>query len=597
MSVSKRFFNWIVNKQARVSHFFNCKLSWLASKHVMFNGIVAVWVAVLLNFDPRLFTLLKGESSLWVQMAFYTFILLINIFWLYGIYHCFVVFFKLLPKQVTKTDVTYHYPSVAILYTTRNDFNKKSVLSCIQQAYANFHVFILDDSTNKAYKKQINEFKNKHPKHLTVIRRPHRIGFKAGNLNNALIKVVVNYPYFAVIDADEIIPENFLAKLVPYLETYPNIAFVQANHQQNPEQKSIFARDLSLGIDFHWNIYQPSRNDQGFVIFYGHGAILRREVWEKVGGFPEIVSEDLAFATRARTIGYRGLFVEDVVCREDFPETYQQFRARHEKWVKGACEYICKEFWPFLKSGRATFQEKMDVFLSCFSLFLPTLFLIYLFIANAALPLLLAEKRMATAEFMGNKYELIPAYHLEPIFRDLFTLDFYIITLIGMFAPIFPYVGAAFVRPRQVFGLLFKSTIPYISLISVSTCALVLYLLTRKAVFVVTGDKTSILQMEHSKASGFLDRLNANHPLVMGMEFGLGLILTYLAVMTMNFALLGISICLLLSYVVFHVGWENRLLRKVMFLPLSLVLLVFLSMGFDIVGLQGVSLFFLAVHF
>lgn len=572
-------------------------LPWIAEKSFMFYFIAIVWLIVIMHFDPRIYGLIKGDYDFFVVSIFYIFIILINFFWLYGIYHCFAVIFKVMPKKIINVEKFHNNPSVAILYTTRNDFNKKSVISCINQSYSNFHVFILDDSTKKSYKKQINALKVKYHRNVTIIRRTNRIGFKAGNLNNALRNHVIDYKYFAVIDADEIIPNDFLTKLIPYLEYYQNIAFVQANHQRNIQQKSIFARDLSLGIDFHWNIYQSSRNVQGFVIFYGHGAVLRRDVWEKIGGFPEIVSEDLAFATRARVIGYRGLFVEDVICYEDFPETYQQFRIRHEKWVKGACEYICQEFWPFLKSRGVTFHEKMDVFLSCFSLFLPTLFLIYLFIANAVLPVLLAEKKMATAEFFGNKYELIPAYQLEPIFRELFTFDFYVITLIGMFAPIFPYIGVAFLRPRQVFGLLFKSTIPYISLISVATSALVVYFLTRKADFVVTGDKASVFGTGHCKTGSFLDRINANHPLIMGMEFGLGLVLTYFAIMTMNFALLGISFCLLMSFMVFYYGWENRLLRAIIFIPLSLIVFVFLSLGFDVVGVQGVSLFFLAVHF
>ena len=49
-------------------------------------------------------------------------------------------------------------------------------------------------------------------------------------------------------------------------------------------------------------------------MFLGHGAVLRRRCWGVVGGFPEIVSEDLAYAIRIREHGWRGYFVKDVVC-------------------------------------------------------------------------------------------------------------------------------------------------------------------------------------------------------------------------------------------------------------------------------------------
>ena len=64
-------------------------------------------------------------------------------------------------------------------------------------------------------------------------------------------------------------------------------------------------------------------------MFLGHGALLRRKCWEEVGGFPHIVSEDLGFAIEIREKGYRGRFVEDVVCYEDFPDTVRAFRIRH----------------------------------------------------------------------------------------------------------------------------------------------------------------------------------------------------------------------------------------------------------------------------
>src|SRR5438270_7485653 len=43
-----------------------------------------------------------------------------------------------------------HLP-VAILYTTKNDFSERAVLSCVQQEYPRFHVFILDDSTDPSF--------------------------------------------------------------------------------------------------------------------------------------------------------------------------------------------------------------------------------------------------------------------------------------------------------------------------------------------------------------------------------------------------------------------------------------------------------------
>ena len=71
------------------------------------------------------------------------------------------------------------------------------------------------------------------------------------------------------------------------------------------------------------------------MIFLGHGGIIRRDVWEKVGGFPEVVSEDIAFSTKIAELGYRGYFAGDVISFEDFPETYPQLRKQQEKICEG----------------------------------------------------------------------------------------------------------------------------------------------------------------------------------------------------------------------------------------------------------------------
>ena len=564
----------------------------------MYVGIIVCWFSCLGHFDPKLFTLLRINDSLMTKAFFIIFVGFLNLFWLYGIFHLFFLIFRIFSKKRLLLPKISRFPGVAILYTTRNDFQEKAVLSCLHQSYPDFHIYILDDSTEETYKGMIDRFHHLHAQQITVIRRKNRKGFKAGNLNNALWNHVGDYEYFAVIDADEVIPPDFLKKLIPYFEHAENIAFVQAHHEQNPCQPSKFAQDLAVGINFHWDIYQPPRNDHGFVIFYGHGAIIRRDVWEKIGGFPEVVSEDLAFSTRIRQFGYRGYFVREVACYEDFPETYQQFRKRHEKWVQGACEYLHREFRPFFFSKNVTFPEKLDVLFSSFILFVPAVFLIYLLIANAFLPPLFGEKQMLSINLWGKDFELVPVYFMESRFEDIWTLDFYLITLVGMFASIFCYFGAIFSHPQRILKLLFKSVVPYVSLILVSTCGIVKYLLTQRAIFLPTGEKiTDAPALIQHNSGRFRESLHSNHWCVFHVEWLLGLFLTYLAIKTMNFALLTISTCLIISPLVARFGWENRGIALLVSIPLLFVLLAFGSMGMGFLGMQGFSLFFITCHF
>lgn len=566
--------------------------------NLVYALIIIVWLICLGYFNPKLFSVLSDNDPLATKAVFIMFICFINLFWLYGIFHLFFLLYRFFPRKSSEIECLFDFQSVAILYTTRNDFQMKAVQSCLDQSYPDSHLYILDDSTDTTYKAKIDEFHQANAERCSVVRRAGRQGFKAGNLNNALRYHTTHHEYFAVVDADEVLPADFLQKLLPYFTVDERIAFVQAYHEHNPVQPSRFAGDLATGIDFHWDVYQPPRNRHGFVIFYGHGAVIRRDVWEKVGGFPEIVSEDLAFSTRIRQMGYLGYFVREVTCHEDFPETYRQFRKRQEKWVQGACEYLHCEFLPFLCARGVSFAEKVDVLLSLFVLFIPALFLFYLFIANALLPVLLAEKHTLSMTVFNQTFNLMPAYFLEPKFKQLWTVDFYIMTILGMFSPIFCCFSRVFLQPRKIGKLLLKSAVPYISLILVALCGILNYLFTRKAVFLTTGERTdSCGAADQAAASTLRGQISANHPLVFHCEWILGLIITYFSLMTMNLALLTISSCLILSPVIARFGWENKAVSFLVSLPLLFVLLTFGSMGMGFLGIQGFSLYFLAFHF
>ena len=48
-------------------------------------------------------------------------------------------------------------------------------------------------------------------------------------MNNALRHQAIGYDYFAVIDADEVIPADFMEKLLPYFSLDRSIAFVASS--------------------------------------------------------------------------------------------------------------------------------------------------------------------------------------------------------------------------------------------------------------------------------------------------------------------------------------------------------------------------------
>jgi len=298
----------------------------------MYIVIGVVWILVVLWFDPRLFVLLHRTHNDSGKILILLFMLTLDLFWLFGCYYLFHFVFTLIsPRTIPPAGVDDQKPQVAILYLTMNDFDVAAAESCAHQNYPHFHLYLLDDSTTVEGRKAVEQFHERFPELTTIVRRQNRKGYKAGSINNALCTTVLDCEYFAVIDSDGVIPSDFVTRMLPYFRLDPQIGFLQARNVPNPVQRTKFASDLALGITPLWTSYFGPRNKYGFVPFLGHSGLISRKLWEKTGGMPEVVSEDLAFSTKAAELGYRGHYVHDVFAQEQFPETYPQLRRQQEK--------------------------------------------------------------------------------------------------------------------------------------------------------------------------------------------------------------------------------------------------------------------------
>jgi cellulose synthase/poly-beta-1,6-N-acetylglucosamine synthase-like glycosyltransferase len=543
----------------------------------------------------------------WVALAL--FIVFINIAWLYGLYNIsivvFAIYYRWFKKQKSPSIALTTAPPVALLYTTCNDFAEESVLSCVNQIYPAYTVYLLDDSSNEESKKQVDEFASRYPALVKVIRRSSRHAFKAGNLNHALN--LINEKYFAIADADEILPTDFLAKTVPVLEADENCGFVQANHRANPDNKSKLSRSLGAGIDIHWKWYQPLRNDYGFVMFLGHGAVLRRECWEKIGGFPEIVSEDLGFAIRARELGYRGYFLEDVVCYEDFPETVRAFRVRHMKWTRGTCEFLSKEFKRLIAAKKITWQEKMDILFPTLNLPLTLLFFCFMINANLVLPYLFGIKQPITF-VSGGEEHVMNIVRLSPGFSVINSMDFYVITMLTFISPVLCFIIAMANRPLKLLKFLSHSTALYAALSPLSSIGVIGYFITGKASFLVTGEKSTvntasvvlkseIVPLPFKKSiSNILSQSHPDQKTIQFFEIITGVIFGLISICMFQLSFLGLCIAFILLPIMHRAGWNNAIIKVIVYIPFGLILLGLILSSLSMLGMQS-SFFGYGFHF
>lgn len=302
------------------------------------------------------------------------------IFWLYGIFNTGVVIFSHFVKPMRPSKLNPHMPKVAILYCCYNDFNERSLQSILDLSYRNREIYILDDSTDKKVRKDVDEFAKVHG--LKVFRRASRRGWKAGAVNDAIKKIKADY--FLIADSDEILAKDFIEKTLGYFAD-PKVAFVQANHICYNKDDNRWTRCLGVGVDLHWDHYQEYRNRYGLVPILGHGVMIRADLLKRFG-FPEMVSEDLALTMELARHGYRGVFAKDVVCGEAFPPSYLAFRKRHKKWSQGTVEILRKALLPFILDRNVRWFEKLDTILPLMNLPLAASFPIFIILSTILNP-------------------------------------------------------------------------------------------------------------------------------------------------------------------------------------------------------------------
>ncbi len=400
---------------------------------------------------------------------------------------------------------------------------------------------------------------------------------------------MVTEPYFVVADSDEILPRDFLSRLTPRIAADPRCGFIQANHQCIKHGTKL-QRDMCRGIDIHWAWYQPLRNKFGFVMFLGHGAILRRSCWEEAGGFPEIVSEDLAYAIAIRERGYYGTFASDIVCMEEFPSSVRAFRVRHVKWTRGTCEFLHRFAGKLIGSRNISWTEKLDILFPTANLPLTLFFFVFMIMTAIVLPISIGERAIVTVETGMNSLRL-PVVLMPDAMRVLYTWDFYLMTLVALASPLLCFVLAMWRTPLKLVRFLAHSTSLYAALAPLSTICVVGYMRTRVARFLVTGDATPGAHKTAAKTAHESSYWASTHPdsiVTQRLEWLAAWIFLLGALASIQIALFGLAIGYALLAIMHSADWGRPGLQTLAWVPFSFIVTGITLGGFSLFGMQPV---------
>ncbi|KAK4797130.1 hypothetical protein SAY86_029456 [Trapa natans] len=276
---------------------------------------------------------------------------------------------------------------------------------------------VLDDSDDLTTQLLIKEEVEKWQQEGANIVYRHRIireGYKAGNLKSAMnCSSIKDYQFVAIFDADFQPTSDFLKRTIPYFKDNDEVGLVQVRWSFVNKDENLLTRLQNINLAFHFEVEQQVNGIFiNFFGFNGTAGVWRIKALEDAGGWLERTTvEDMDIAVRAHMHGWKFVFLNDVECQCELPESYEAYRKQQHRWHSGPMQ-LFRLCLPAIIRSKISFWKKFNLIFLFFllrKLILPfysfTLFCIILpmtmFVPEAELPTWVVCYIPATMSFLN----------------------------------------------------------------------------------------------------------------------------------------------------------------------------------------------------
>jgi cellulose synthase/poly-beta-1,6-N-acetylglucosamine synthase-like glycosyltransferase len=202
-----------------------------------------------------------------------------------------------------------------------------------------FEIHILDDSTDETVDivaRRVAFWKERGVR-IEQIRRPNRVGYKAGALRDGM--AYARGEFIAIFDADFMPDPDFLRRTVPYFLN-EETGVVQTRWEHINREFSLLTRLQALQLNVHFTVEQAGRMHGGLLLqFNGTAGVWRRKTIEDAGGWEaDTLTEDLDLSIRSQLKGWKIEFLEEVGSPAELPVEMNSFKSQQYRWMKGGAE-------------------------------------------------------------------------------------------------------------------------------------------------------------------------------------------------------------------------------------------------------------------
>ncbi|MEM6831667.1 MAG: cellulose synthase family protein, partial [Bacteroidota bacterium] len=235
------------------------------------------------------------------------------------------------------------YPAVTIQLPV---FNERYVIerlidsvSKIDYPLDKLEIQVLDDSDDETVTIIANKIAHYQGKGIDIrhVRRPDRVGFKAGALQYGMQQA--KGEFIAIFDADFVPQPDFLLKTLPRF-TSEKVGMVQTKWAHLNTNYGALTKIQAFWLNAHFTVEQKGRERAGsFINFNGTAGVWRKSCILDAGGWQhDTLTEDLDLSYRAQLKGWKFVYREEIESPAELPVVIPAVKSQQYRWNKGAAE-------------------------------------------------------------------------------------------------------------------------------------------------------------------------------------------------------------------------------------------------------------------
>src|ERR1043166_5173364 len=284
----------------------------------------------------------------------------------YGI-HRYVIIYLFLKTRRRKIAPASHFEQLPKVTMQLPIFNEVYVVERLLKSVSEIdyprellQIQVLDDSTDETRELTASCVESLQSRGFNVelIHRVDRTGFKAGALETGLASAEGDF--VCILDADFVPQPDLLRKTIHFF-TDPKVGMIQTRWGHLNRGYSLLTRVQAMFLDGHLLLEQTARSRSGrFFNFNGTAGLWRKTCIEEAGGWHhDTLCEDLDLSYRAQLVGWKFIFLPDLVTPAELPVDMNGFKSQQHRWTKGSIQ-TCKKLLPRIWRSELPFAIKVE---------------------------------------------------------------------------------------------------------------------------------------------------------------------------------------------------------------------------------------------